>query len=384
MTTTDTKDRPDGGSGSRPENRPDGRATRPAASDDVAAEAFAQRLVGVLNDACTAVMTSIGHQTGLFESLAALDRPATSVEIADRAALDERYVREWLGAMTVARIVAHDPTSRTYRLPREHAASLTDAAGPENLARLMQYVALLAEVEQPIVECFRRGGGLPYSRYPRFHRLMAEDSAAVFDAVLLQDVVPLLPGGAERLAGGVALVDVGCGSGHAVNLLAQAFPAGRFTGLDFSEEAIGSARVEARQRGLGNASFEVQDVAAWDAEAAYDVVTAFDTIHDQAQPAEVLRRVHRALRAGGTFLMCDIAASSSLEDNLDHPVGPFLYTASTMHCMSVSLGLDGQGLGTVWGRQLAESMLRDAGFETVTVHGVDADPFNHYYVATKA
>ena len=350
--------------------------------DTAAAEEFAGRLIGIFNDACIALMTSIGHQTGLFDTLAQLP-PSPSRQVADTAGLSERYVREWLNAMTTARIVVHDPDDGTYSLPREHAASLTEAAGPDNLARIMQFVAMLAEVEQPIVECFRQGGGLPYSAYPRFHKLMADDSGAVVDAALVDTILPLVEGLRVRLGDGIDAADIGCGSGHAINVLAQTYPASRFTGYDFSEEAIAAARHEAETLELTNARFEVLDVATLDAEARYDLVTAFDAIHDQAHPAAVLDGISRALRADGVFLMIDIKASSNVNDNTELPWGTFLYAVSTMHCMTVSLGLDGDGLGTAWGEQLAVSMLQDAGFENVDVREIETDPFNNYYLARK-
>jgi SAM-dependent methyltransferase len=342
-------------------------------------ETFGDRLLGVLNDGCTALMLSIGHQTGLLDALADTG-PATSHEVADAAGLDERYVRECLNALSAATIVRYEAGERRYRLPSDHAAWLTRAAGPDNLARAMTLIPMLAEVEQGIVECFRSGGGLPYSAYPRFHSVMAEDSRAMMDAALVDAIVPLVDGLADRLADGIDVCDVGCGSGHAVNLLARAFPRSRVTGVDFSPDAIAVARVEARELGLDNATFEVLDAAALEAVAAYDLVTAFDAIHDQAQPATVLGNVARSLRPEGVFLMVDIRASSDIADNLDHPGAPFLYTVSTMHCMSVSLGLDGAGLGTMWGEQLAVTMLHDAGFGDVAIHQLPHDPFNDFYV----
>jgi 2-polyprenyl-3-methyl-5-hydroxy-6-metoxy-1,4-benzoquinol methylase len=348
--------------------------------DEAKSEAFAERLVGDLNTSAVVLMTSIGHQVGLFDAMADLP-PSTSQQIADAAGLNERYVREWLAAMVTGRVIDHDADAGTYTLPPEHAAWLTRAAGVNNIAVQSQYIPLLAQVEEPVLTAFREGGGVPYSAYPRFHRLMAEDSAATNDAALIDTIVPLVPGLPGRLEAGIDVADVGCGSGHAVDLMAQAFPKSRFVGYDFSEEAIETARAEADQMGLTNARFEVQDVAELAEVDRFDLITAFDAIHDQAQPADVLVRISQALRPDGTFLMIDIQASSLLHENLDHPMGPFLYTVSTMHCMTVSLALGGMGLGTAWGEQKAHEMLADAGFTKVDVATVEGDWFNNYYIA---
>jgi 2-polyprenyl-3-methyl-5-hydroxy-6-metoxy-1,4-benzoquinol methylase len=268
-------------------------------------------------------------------------------------------------------------------LPAHRAALLTRAAGPDNLAVVAQFVPLLGEVEQKIIGCFRAGGGLPYSEFPRFHQLMAEESGAVYDASLVDVVLPLVDGLVERLRSGADVADFGCGSGHAINVMAQAFPASRFTGIDFSDEAIATGVQEAARRGLSNTRFESHNLTELDKAADYDVITVFDAIHDQAQPARVLENIHRALRPGGVLLMADIKASSQLEDNVDIPMSTYLYTTSLMHCMTVSLALDGAGLGTAWGTQLATSMLGDAGFDDVRVTEIESDPINNYYIARK-
>lgn len=344
---------------------------------------FAQRIVGSIDSASLAILLSIGHQTGLFDTLAELP-PATSSQIADAAGLNERYVREWLGGVVASQVVEYDPTAQTYSLPRHRAAVLTRAAGPDNLSRVAQFIPLLGEVEQKVIGCFRTGGGLPYSDYPRFHTLMAEMNGEVFDAALVHGILPLVGGLPARLRAGADVADIGCGSGHAINVMARAFPASRFTGIDFSEEGLAVGSAEAARLGLRNATFVAADVAELDASETYDVITVFDAIHDQAQPARVLENIYRALRSGGILLMVDIKASSQLQDNIGVPLATYLYTVSTMHCMSVSLGLDGSGLGTCWGRQLATSMLADAGFGEVTVSEIDSDPFNNYYIARKA
>jgi hypothetical protein len=128
--------------------------------DEARVEEFAGKMVSVLNGGMLALMTSIGHQTGLFDTMADLP-PSTSDEIASAANLNERYVREWLGAMTVGAVVDYDPEKSTYHLPPEHAACLSRAAGPDNIATIAQFVPLLGNVENGIVANFRNGGGVP-------------------------------------------------------------------------------------------------------------------------------------------------------------------------------------------------------------------------------
>lgn len=350
--------------------------------DTAKAEAFALYMSDILNKGLFSLLISIGHQTALFDALARLP-PSTSEEIAGVAGLQERYVREWLGGMVVGKVVEYDALHCTYRLPLEHAASLTRAVGTENLAMFLQYVPLLAEVEQQVIDCFRNGGGVPYSAYPRFQRIQAEETSRVFDARLLEDIVPLIPGMRENLLQGREVLDVGCGSGHAINLLAQAFPRSSFTGYDLSQEGIATGRHEAQQKGLRNVRFEVNDVARLDEREQYDLITAFDTIHDQAQPDAVLRCTAKALRQDGFFLMQDIAASSRLEENIEHPLGTTLFTFSLMHCMTVSLASGGAGLGTVWGQQRALHMLTEAGFGAVEIKQVPGDILNNYYITQK-
>ena len=351
--------------------------------DSEKAEAFEEKVVDMLNFGSLALMTSLGHRTGLFDAMSDMLH-STSDEIAKRAGLNERYVREWLGAMTTAGIVDHHGGDNTYRLPPEHAACLTRSSAPNNLAAFTQYVAVLGAVEDQILEAFSHGKGVPYSSYKRFHEVMAEDSGQTVVAALNDHIVPLVPDLSKRLGEGIDVVDIGCGSGRAVALLAAHYPNSRFTGLDISEEAVAAASETVKRDNLGNAEFRVQDTTVSFARDKYGLITAFDAIHDQAKPEQLLANIYEALAPGGTLLMQDIGASSRVENNMDHPIAPFLYTISCMHCMSVSLAGGGPGLGAMWGKEKALEMLKNAGFGDVRVEQLSHDIQNYYYITEKS
>jgi SAM-dependent methyltransferase len=345
-------------------------------------EAFGGKMLDILNGGATALMLSVGHRLGLFDTMAGMP-PATATGIATEAGLQERYVREWLGAMVTAGIVHYDHTSDEYRLPPAHAALTTRAAGPNNFASYMQFIPLVAVVEDELLDKFRNGGGVPYSSYPRFHQAMAEISGAVFDASLVSAVLPLVPGAVEQLEAGIDVADVGTGSGHAVNVMAQAFPASRFVGYDFSADALAVGRAEASRLGLRNASFEERDAATLDGSRQFDLMTTFDAVHDQADPRAMVAGIFASLKPGGHWLCVDIQASSHIGENVHHPLGPFGYTVSCMHCMTVSLAYGGVGLGAMWGIQQARQLFTDVGFEKIQVHTMEGDPMNNYYVCRK-
>jgi len=229
---------------------------------------------------------------------------------------------------------------------------------------------------------FREGGGVPYDAFrPEFTDVMDAGSRGYMDGQLIDGVLPLTGDLPDRLRRGIRVADIGCGTGHAINLLARAFPASSFTGYDIAADAIERARDEAARWGLPNAAFAVLDVATLPTDPPFGAVFAFDAVHDQADPARVLRRVHDALEPGGVFVMFDIKAATALEDNIGNPMAPFLYGVSTLHCMTVSLASGGAGLGTAWGVELAQTMLAEAGFAGVTVQDVPDDPMDVLYVA---
>jgi len=353
--------------------------------DTAKTSAFEQQLVNSLNAGAVCLMTSIGHRTGLFDTMT--DVPgSTPAEIAQRAGLNERYVREWLGAMTVGAVVEHEPQTNSYTLPPEHAGMLTRDAGADNFAVFAQYIGQLGCVETDIVDCFRNGGGVSYDKFDRFHEIMAEDSGQSVLPALADHILPLVPGIKGRLESGIEVLDVGCGRGRALQLLAQTYPNSTFTGYDLSDEAINYARMAATAADLNNLHFEVRDLSDFDVTApatTFDFITTFDAIHDQARPLRVLTGIARALKGDGIYLMQDIDASTHHHKNLDHPLGPLLYTISCMHCMTVSLAQGGDGLGAMWGEEQATDLLSAAGFRQTDIHRLEHDIQNAYYVSRK-
>jgi SAM-dependent methyltransferase len=347
--------------------------------DETRVAAFGEKLVGTYVGGMVTLMVDLASRTGLLDALAA--GAGTSAEVASRAGLVERYVRECLGALVTAGVAEYDPATRQYSLPAEHALLLT-GPGSLNMAPISRLVTSLAPHVSDVAQVSRTGGGVPYEAYrPEFTDVMDGISRGLVDGQLLDGILPLTGELPARLTDGVRAVEVGCGTGHALNVMARAYPRSTFTGYDLAADAIDRARAEAAAWGLTNASFEVLDVATMPTDPPSTAVFAFDAIHDQADPAGVLSRVRAALEPGGWFVMMDIKAASALEDNLGNPMAPWLYAVSTLHCMTVSLGQGGAGLGTVWGEQLARRMLAEAGFVDVAVHDVPDDPFDSVYVA---
>ncbi|MGH8005821.1 MAG: class I SAM-dependent methyltransferase, partial [Candidatus Binatia bacterium] len=237
-----------------------------------------------------------------------------------------------------------------------------------------------------IVECFRQGGGVPYEKFPRLHEVMAEESSQFVRLSLESHILLLVPGLTDRLAQGIRVLDVGCGRGRVMNRLAELYPHSRFVGMDLSPAAIGFARDEAAKKGFNNIEFMAVDVSNFDETAeseSFDFITTFDAIHDQAKPLNVLKGIQRALKSDGVYLMQDISGTSHMHKDIEHPIGTFLYTASCMHCMTVSLAQGGEGLGTMWGEEKTRAYLQRAGFRSITTHRLAHDIQNNWYVVRK-
>ncbi len=252
------------------------------------------------------------------------------------------------------------------------------------MAAIASILPVWSSVEDKIVDCFENGGGVPYSEYGRFYQVMGEISNANVGKNLIENILKHKPDLFSALTKGIDVLDIGCGDGKIVMQLAKNFPNSNFMGVDLCHEPIESAKTRAQIAGLGNVEFFEADILEYPFNQQFDLITTFDVIHDLAFPDQVLSTINDLLKPiSGQYLMMDINASSNLENNEEHPLAPFLYTASTLHCMSVSLAQGGMGLGTVWGVEKAKEMLAEAGFSKVTIENYEHDIMNNYYFCSK-
>ncbi|MGH3916012.1 MAG: class I SAM-dependent methyltransferase [Pseudonocardiaceae bacterium] len=341
---------------------------RSSGMDNDRRAAFAEHLRATLTGGALTMLLSVGHRTGLFEALA--QGPATSADLAQRAGLQERYVREWLGVMVTGGFLTYQPGTDEYTLPAEHAGMLIgeSAANMMPVASMLRgFTGALPELER----CFTEGGGVaPATFIPHLHAAGAEQGGTwrrIYDEHLVDGFLGAVPGLPARLAAGVRVLDLGCGNGHAVNVAAQAFPASQFLGLDIDAELIANAEAERSELGLANTAFAVGDAAELAPQPPFDVITAFDSVHHLRVPLETLRRVRAALAPGGVFVVVDAKFSSHLENNVGNLFAPLYYSISLMYCTTISLAEGGPGLGMMWGTELTRDMLCSAGFDHVEI-----------------
>ncbi len=354
---------------------------------------FYEKMTDILNYSALNLAMAIGYRTGLFDVMDTFDTPRTLKAIADKADLNPRYIKEWLGVMVSGEIVEMsmaEDGEENYYLPKPHGDFITRRAGNSNLGVYTQERPLLTSCAmEAVMEGFTTGEGVTYDRYPKFQAFMSQLADAKHRQVLVDQFLPSVDDGRliGRLQSGIRVCDLGCAEGVALLLMAEAFPNSKFVGIDISREAIETARSQASRPQLDNLEFVMLDAATLkdnrEFKDAFDYVTAFDAVHDQTRPLDVLLGIHHILAPGGMFSMVDIAARSDLADNLDHPMGPFLYTVSLMHCMPVGLVDGGSGLGMMWGREKAVEMLKKAGFKQVQVIEMPEDPFNLHFLSYK-
>ncbi|MEX0698658.1 MAG: class I SAM-dependent methyltransferase [Acidimicrobiia bacterium] len=327
-------------------------------------EAFLDRFLDLASGATTIGLLAVADRSGLSEYLGT-GQGGTSVEIAVAAGLDQRYVQEILSGLAAAGVVDYDPESERFELPPEHALFLSDEESPYFMGGWFDMIPAVMGQLDGIANATIHGGGVGFEQFgPGLIRGIGRGNGPSQRILLTSRWLPAVPGLAERLESGIRIADVGCGSGSAVILIAQAFPNCQVVGFDVSDASIEIA--SERSKAIPNATFLAAGVEEIPVDSGFDLVTTFDVIHDLANPMAGLRRIRESLADDGLYLMMEPHASSNLEENLNSR-GALLYGISTLHCMTQSLAKGGEGLGAAWGRQRAERYAADAGFSRFEV-----------------
>lgn len=349
-----------------------------SALDEAKLNSFANKVFEDLSGTYVSLLCAIGDRLNIFKDFSA-NGPATSEELANRTGINERYAKEWLSAIYCAGYLEYDPSTLQFSLPPEHAEVLTHEGGPAFAGGA--YQSLFAEVKilDKLLKVFREGGGVPPHDYDENEWAGTERLTATwFENLLVQQWIPAVPDVKAKLEQGVKVADVGCGRGRALIKLAQAFPNSQYIGYDVYGPAVDQATANAEAAGVADrVSFKQWDVTNGFPER-YDLITSFDVIHDMVNPRKALHEICKALKPDGTYLLLEINSKDKLEENAG-PMGTLFYSWSILYCMTTSLALGGEGLGTAG---LPESKLREfcreAGFSQVRRLPIE-DPFNVVY-----
>lgn len=322
---------------------------------------FSKQVSSDVGAAMLSAMSYIGDRLGIFKALA--DAGAvTSAELAEKTGLNERYLREWLAAMTAAQYVTYDPAAKKYSMPPEHAMLLAREESPFFMGGFIQGIIPNLSVTPQVMRAFRDGKGVAQSEYPpETFESMERSSAGIYRNQLIRKWLPTMPQVVKVLEEGGSALDVGCGSGRAAIALAKAFPKAKIFGFDAHAGSLERARNNARAAGLADRiRFEVVDGTRLPV-SEFDFISTFDVVHDSVDPVALMRSIRGALKPGGTYLMVEVNVSARLEDNIN-PMGRMMYSMSTLYCMSVSLAGGGAGIGACMGEEKAAELAREAGF----------------------
>jgi SAM-dependent methyltransferase len=355
-------------------------AQKSTAPDPQKLEQFVFRAVEEVGATLNSALVVMGDKLGLYRAMADAGA-ATPAEIAERAGVSERYVREWLNAQAAGGYVEYDPAGGTYALPPEQTIALTDEASPAFLPGFFQ-IALGTVIDSPrIAEAARGGEGVGWHEHnhdvfdgcERFFR-------PGYNASLVPAWLPALDGVVQKLESGAKVADLGCGHGSSTILMAQAYPNSTFVGSDYHEGSIETARERAREAGVADrVRFEVASASSSDQGEGYDLATMFDCLHDMGDPVGAARHVHRMLGPDGTWMIVEPMAGDRVEDNLN-PVGRAYYGFSTFLCTPASLSQEvGLALGAQAGEARIGAVVAEGGF--THFRRAAETPFNLVYEA---
>jgi SAM-dependent methyltransferase len=328
----------------------------------------------------------LGHRLGYYQALAGHGW-TTTAELARRTHTNERYAREWLEQQAVGGIVEADggatAATRQFRLPAGHHEPLLHADSLNYMMPLAQLVAGAVRPLEAVVQAYRTGGGVPYEAYGNDLR---EGQAAInrpaFLHQLAQAWLPMMPDVDRRLRQAkppARIADIGCGYGWSAIGMAKGYPAARVDGFDLDEPSIEAARAHAAEAGVaGRVQFQVRDAADPALAGQYDLVTAFECVHDMSRPVEALRAMRQLAGEGGAVLVVDERVGETFSTPGDE-VEWMMYGWSILHCLPVGKAEQPSAeTGTVMRPGTLRGYAEAAGFRRVEVLPIENFFFRFY------
>ena len=357
-------------------------ATPTATYNNARAGFFVDRMHSMLNESAAALLVSIGHRCGLFETMAELGW-VSSERLATLSDLSESYVQEWLRAMHASAIIEYDGATDRYILPAEHCSALTGQTESANIAALMQQIPLLAAAEDEVSLAFRHGSGVHPRDFPRFQAVI-DDVARELTPANIDDILSFAPELTKKLTEGISVLDIGCGSGQLVVELARRFPRSTFTGIDISPEAIRRARKAQLRSNADNVTFEPGNALQAARLGSFELVLACSVIRDGENPAAMLTAIEEALVPGGWLLIQEARVPDPQMIAQNRVPAAFLLAQSCILGISHSLALGGDGMGSSLDNTRLRHMLQQAGFQDMQATGPQDNQFQEWTLARAA
>ncbi|MDA2934694.1 class I SAM-dependent methyltransferase [Acidobacteria bacterium AH-259-D05] len=345
--------------------------------DEKKIEELAFRVVGDMGGAFIMALGYIGDRLGIFKAMSGAG-PLTSVELAEKTRLNERYVREWAKAMVAGEYIDYEPESDKYVMTDEQAFVLANEDSPMFVGGAFHFTTPSIWKVPEVMNAFENGGGVPYSELPddipeaieRFFR-------PGYIHFLTQEWLPAVEGLKEKLEEGATVADVGCGCGQSTVAIAKAYPKSKIMGIDNDAKSIERARKLAQENQVSNAEFLCAPAEEIAGEQKYDLICSFDCIHDMIDPLGTLKAIREALAGEGVYVWSEPNASEKPLENRN-PLGKAFCSISPLHCMTVSLAHGGEGLGTVIGEAGAHELATGAGFSIFEKLPIE-NPFNQFF-----
>jgi 2-polyprenyl-3-methyl-5-hydroxy-6-metoxy-1,4-benzoquinol methylase len=349
--------------------------------DEDKVEAFADKVYGDMAGAMAMGMAYIGVEKGLFGAMAGKG-PMTKDEVTAATGLQPRYVEEWFAGMASARYLHFDPEAKTFTLPDENSYLVASEGTDHFMGGLFCIAPMLLRVAPKVAEAFETGGGIRFDQFgPDCVHALDLLNGGQYERRLASYWLQQLPDVIGRLEAGGRALDVGCGVGRVASSIAKAFPKATVVALDPDRESIRQARVAAEAAGLGGrVAFIAGSTRDYRSKEPFDLITAFDCVHDFAEPVKTLQEIRSLLRPDGTLFIVEPRAADRLEQNINS-LGAVYYGFSLFHCVPQSLANGGPGLGTCMGPAKTAALVREAGFGSC--EQLDIRSQTHIFFAAK-